>query len=225
MFGGQHEAYGAVRVLVVEGDRRVRDAIAHLLDRTRFSADLVGSAAAALAALEDDPQVVLVDLGLPDLDGIELIAQIRAQRPTTPCLVLTSASTENQIRAALRAGARGYLLKEDLGRRLVLAISEALLGGIPLSKVAAELLLAQVRGDAPPPPSSGEVVGGPLSARERQVLARLARSLTYEETAADLGVSVNTVRTYVRGIYDKLAVSSRTEAVMAALERGLLPHT
>jgi DNA-binding NarL/FixJ family response regulator len=212
-----------IRILVVEDDGRMRNVIGQLLAGGQFAPLLVPTAAAALAQLDaHDPHLVLVDLGLPDLDGVELIAQIVARRPRLPSLVLTVASTEERIRAALRAGARGYLFKEDLGRRLLVAIDEALHGGVPMSKAVAELLLAQVRGEAPP--KAGTVAGGPLTTREREVLERLSHSLTYEETAADLGVSVNTVRSYVRAIYDKLEVSTRTEAVIAALELGLLPR-
>ncbi len=139
--------------------------------------------------------------------------------------MLTVASTEQRIRAALRAGARGYLFKEDLGRRLVVAIEEALQGGIPMSTAVAELLLAQLRVGGGEAISAQDAASGPLTTREHQVLQRLARSLTYDETAADLGVSINTVRSYVRTIYDKLDVSTRTEAVLAALERGFLPRS
>ena len=210
-----------IRVLVVEDDRRVRSAIAELLEADGLVLELAGNASRALERLAPfDPHVALIDLGLPDLDGVQLIAEIVSRRPSMPCLVLTVASAEERIRAALKAGARGYLFKEDLGRRLVGAIEEALHGGVPMSKAVAEFLLAQVRGT--PAPATPEVVGGPLTARERQVLERLALSMTYEEAAADLGLSVNTVRTYVRAIYDKLDVATRTEAVIAALERGLL---
>ena len=215
-----------IRLLVVEDDPRVRRVIRELLEGGLFASELVGSAKVALARLESvNPQLVLVDLGLPDLDGVELIAEIVARRPDTPCLVLTVASTEQRIRAALRAGARGYLFKEDLGRRLVVAIEEALQGGIPMSTAVAELLLAQLRVGGGEAISAQDAASGPLTTREHQVLQRLARSLTYDETAADLGVSINTVRSYVRTIYDKLDVSTRTEAVLAALERGFLPRS
>jgi DNA-binding NarL/FixJ family response regulator len=203
----------------------MRQMIADLLEGSAFVPELVGGAGPALACLESvNPRLVLVDLGLPDLDGVELIAQIVARRPEIPCLVLTVASTEERIRAALRAGARGYLFKEDLGRRLVVALDEAIHGGVPLSKAVAELLLAQLRAGDGAALAAGDAPRGPLTTREHQVLERLARSFTYEETAADLGVSINTVRSYVRAIYDKLDVSTRTEAVIAALDRGFLPR-
>jgi DNA-binding NarL/FixJ family response regulator len=211
-----------VPVLVVEDDPRLRDAISGLFAGSIFAPELVGTARDALARLDAiDPRLMLVDLGLPDLDGVELIAELTARRRQTPIIVLTVASTQARIRAALRAGARGYLFKEDLGRRLLTSLDEALHGGIPLSNGVAELLLAELRG-IQQPVTSGAITGGALTEREREVLERFARSMTYEEAGADLGLSVNTIRTYVRSIYDKLAVSTRTEAVIAAFDRGLI---
>ncbi|MCU1282360.1 MAG: two-component response regulator [bacterium] len=209
----------AVPLLVVEDDARLRTAIQLVLSGAEWALTMTATAKEALRQLESStPSLALVDLGLPDLDGVELIARMTALRPALPILVLTSAQTEERILAAIKAGARGYLFKEDLGRRLCDAVGEALHGGVPLSPAVANLLLAQVRGPQPSQP----VAGRALSPREHEVLERLARSCTYEEVAADLGVSLNTVRTHVRTLYDKMDVSTRNEAVMAALERGLL---
>jgi DNA-binding NarL/FixJ family response regulator len=210
------------RLLIIEDERRLRETIGSLLHA--YQPALAANAKEALALLDTvDPSLIVCDLGLPDLDGVELIAQMVARRPSTPILVLTVAATEARILAALRAGARGYLFKEDLGRRLETAVEEALLGGVPLSPAVAQLLLSQVRGGAPPATTT-QASDGVLTQREREVLERLARSLTYDEAATDLGVSVNTVRVHVRSLYEKLEVSSRTEAVMAAMARGLLPR-
>jgi DNA-binding NarL/FixJ family response regulator len=215
-----------VPVLVVEDDRRLCVAMAGLFAGSAFAPDMVGTAREALANLEKvDPRVILVDLGLPDLDGVELIAELITRRSQTPIIVLTVASTHARIRAALRAGARGYLFKEDLGRRLLTALDEALHGGIPLSNGVAELLLAELRDSPGPVHGAGPqpaITGGCLTQRERDLLERFALSMTYEEAGADLGLSVNTIRTYVRSIYSKLAVSTRTEAVLAAFDLGLI---
>ena len=206
-----------VRILVVEDHRRVRDAIALVLGEHELT--LVATAERALAALADtDPQIILVDLNLPDRDGVELIAQLSAVRPSTPVLVLTVAADDARILAALGAGARGYLFKEELGRRLASAIDEIFQGGVPMSARVARLVLAQLRA----PRETGYSPILTPTEREHEVLALLARSLTYDEIGATLGISVNTVRTHVRALYDKLDVCTRTEAVMSALDRGLI---
>jgi DNA-binding NarL/FixJ family response regulator len=114
------------------------------------------------------------------------------------------------------------VLKEDLGKRLPSALAEALGGGVPMSPVAARAVLSLVRGapaPAPRPATSGE---SDLSPREREVVQQLGRGLTYEQVAITLGVSINTVRTHVRTVYEKLGAASKTEAVMLALQRGLV---
>jgi DNA-binding NarL/FixJ family response regulator len=182
----------------------------------------VCSGAEAMAQLSKvAPQVALVDLGLPDISGVELIRRIAAACPNLPIVVLTVCTEDAQILEAFRAGARGYLFKEDLGRDLVPALDEALAGGAPMSRPVARLVLEQLREaevterpSAPPLPA--------LTDRERQVVEQLARGLSYELVGTVLGISTNTVRTYIRTIYEKLCVCSRTEAVVVALRLGLV---
>ena len=208
----------ARRVLVVEDDRRLWDPISSLMSGRGIEVTCVKSSRAALSRLDEvGPDVIVVDLGLPDLDGVELIGLLRARRPTVPIVVLTVASSEARIMAALRAGACGYLLKSDIGR-LAVAIGEAFDGGAPLSPAVAQLVLAQIRAPRAPPPAPETT----LTPREREVIEHIARGLTYEDVAGCLGVTVNTIRTHVRGIYDKLDASTKAEAVMAALRRGIL---
>jgi DNA-binding NarL/FixJ family response regulator len=207
------------RVLVVEDDRRLRALIPGLMGGHGLVVTCVGSARDALASLDAvDPDVVVVDLGLPDMDGVDLIEILRARRPATPVVVLTIASSEARIMAALRKGACGYLFKEDLGRRLAPAIADAFDGGAPMSPAVAQLVLAQVRAPRALRPSSDAT----LTPREQEVIEHIARGLTYDEVAVSLGVTVNTVRTHIRVLYGKLDVTTKTEAVMAALRLGLL---
>ena len=203
------------RILIIEDDRRHREALTELLEGGPFDASIAGSVAEARAALAAArPDVVVCDLGLPDGDGVDLIADIVRRFPRLPVLVLTVATGEARILAALRVGACGYLLKEDLGSRLVPAIGEALAGGVPMSRAVARVVLGQVRGASTPGPT--------LTARERSIVELLSRGHSYEDVATGLGITVNTVRTHVRSLYDKLEVSSKTEAVMEALRRGFL---
>ncbi len=206
-------------ILVVEDDRRLWPVFRELLPAEGFEAALVGTAREALdVARRRAPPLAVVDLGLPDLDGVELLPLLKQAQPSLRALVVSALATRERVLAALRAGADGYLLKEDLGRWLVPAIHDVLEGAAPFSPVTAALVLAQLRGEGP-----GELApSGGLSAREHQTLEQLARGLTYEQAAACLGLSLNTVRTHVRALYEKLGVSSRTEAVMTAVRLGLL---
>jgi DNA-binding NarL/FixJ family response regulator len=179
----------------------------------------VGLAREALKQLELAPMdVVICDLGLPDLDGVDLIQLIRGKHPHLPIVVLTIATSEARIMAALRAGAVGYLFKEDIGSRLASAIIDAFDGGAPMSPAVAQLVLSQIRAPHVPPPSDDRA----LTPREREVIDGMARGMTYDEVASSLGVRVNTIRSHIRSIYEKLDASTKTEAVMTALRRGLL---
>lgn len=206
------------QILVVEDDSRLCQALRLVIDGGRYRAEVVSSAAAALAAVERrEPSLVLVDLGLPDLDGIELIERLVSRRPSIVILVLTAVTAPARIVAAIRAGARGYLFKEDLGRRLVDAIDDALAGGAPLSAAAARAIVTSVRDQdhCPADPS-------PLTARESDVLAALARGFTFDESGAALGISAHTVRSHARAVYDKLGASNKAEAVAIAMRQGWL---
>lgn len=214
-------------LLVVEDDQRVRGLLGTVLCPAGWEAVLAGNGAEALAHLRADADigVALVDLGLPDVDGVELIKRISATHPLLPAVVLTVCTEERRILEAFRAGARGYLFKEDLANLLAPAIEEAVAGGAPMSRAVARLVLAQLRDDAP-----GEAATPPVPAtsrsivteRERQVIEQLARGLSYSQVAGILQISSNTVRSYIRTIYEKLAVCSKTEAVLVALRLGIV---
>ncbi len=210
---------GVTRVLVVEDDREFRDSLSTLL-RARFDGRCVGTAAEAFELLSDfAPEVCLVDLGLPDLDGEELIRELQARNSQVPIVVLTVATSGARILGALRAGAVGYLLKEDLDQ-VVVAIHEALAGGAPMSRQVARVVLSELKG--PSPETARAKASAVLTARETEVVDALARGLTYDNIASALSISANTVRHHVRSIYHKLAVASKTEAVLEALRLGVI---
>jgi DNA-binding NarL/FixJ family response regulator len=207
------------RVLVVEDNHDFRDALSTLLS-ARFDSRCVGTAAEALETVGSfRPEVCLIDLGLPDLNGEVLIRELHERYSEVPIVVLTVATSGTKILGALRAGALGYLLKEDLDQ-VVTAIHEALAGGAPMSRQVARVVLSQLKGSAPEPVPTRAL--GVLTVRETAVVEALSRGLTYSNVALALSISSNTVRHHVRSIYHKLAVASKTEAVVEALRLGVI---
>lgn len=207
-------------LLMVEDDEPTRRAVLRLMSADGWSAVAAGSIAEGRHWLARRQfACALLDLGLPDGDGIELLRHARATCPTMPVLVLTSARAWSAIEAALRGGARGYLLKEDLVSRLGPALHELTQGGAPLSGQVARQVLDQSFAAQPPqeakpsPPPNGDPPQPPLTQREREVLGHLEAGLSYSEIAQTGGVSLNTVRSHIRSLYDKLGVHSRGRAV------------
>ncbi len=208
------------RVLLVEDDRRVSDAICAILTGAGYShLEVAATAGAAERRVRvARPDLILVDLGLPDRDGADLILALRTAAFREPILVLTSATSDARILGALRAGADGYLFKDDLDVALAVALRDLGRGGMPLSPGAAKAVLAQLRG--------GRRADAPMiSSRELSVLELLATGASYAEIARVLGVALNTVRTHVRSLYEKMGVENRAEAVNLAWTSGLLRET
>jgi DNA-binding NarL/FixJ family response regulator len=210
------------RTLLVEDDRRIAEVIRAILNGAGLAdLDVVHTAALAEARLRSATHgLVLVDLGLPDRDGVELIRSIRAAGFAGSILVLTSATGPERILAAVRAGADGYMFKEDLDTRLGPALRHLTSGGNPFSGAAARVVLDEVRRAAPPLPAGPSPSA--LTAREREVLALLSTGASYGDIARDLAISVNTVRSYIRSLYEKCGVANRAEAVNRAWNLGLL---
>jgi DNA-binding NarL/FixJ family response regulator len=206
-------------LLLVEDDAHTRAGIQQLLESSGYQVRSSGSGRVALDIFrEQTPEIVLLDLGLPDIDGALVVRMMQAENPKVPIIVLSVVTSEARILEALRAGALGYLFKEDVGR-LLPALSEALAGGAPMSPAVARLVLEQLheRPSQPPPTL--------LTTREREVLERLAGGLSYEQIALALEVALNTVRTHVRSIYRKLDVATRLEAVLAGVKLGELDRS
>jgi DNA-binding NarL/FixJ family response regulator len=171
------------------------------------------------------PDVLLVDLGLPDISGLEVIRHAAARHPDCDILVFSVFGDEEHVIAALEAGAGGFLLKGARNRDITIDIQELRNGGSPLSPIIARQVLKRLHpasrseSGKPPEPVNGEEA---LTARETEILRTIARGFSYAETADLLGVSTQTVHTHLKRVYRKLAVHSKTEAVFEAEQRKLL---
>jgi DNA-binding NarL/FixJ family response regulator len=205
-----------IRVLVVDDHPVVRHGLMAIL-RWEKDIELVGDAADGLEAvrliLQERPDVVLLDLRLPQLSGIEVMRRVRPKVPETRFLVLTTYDTDEYIAPALAAGAQGYLLKDAEPDDLTRAIRALMRGGAALEPKVAARVLGHLSEDEP---SEG------LSERELEVLRLLPSGSSNKAIAVQLGLSENTVKTHLSHIFAKLGVQSRAEAVSAAVQRGLL---
>jgi DNA-binding NarL/FixJ family response regulator len=170
------------------------------------------------------PDVLLVDLGLPDMSGIEIIREAVRRYPDIDIMVITVFGDEAHVLASVEAGATGYVLKDSLPDELINLIKQLREGGSPISPVIARLLLKQLREpDASAAASDDRPVdAAALSARESEILSLIAKGFSFAEIGRLLAVSTHTVTTHVKNIYRKLAVHSRGEAVYEATKMGLL---
>ena len=215
------------RVLIVEDEpeflRRFSEAVA--ADNGLQLLGAVSSGRAALALLGvDAPDVMLVDLGLPDLDGTALIRQAAHAHPGCDCLVVTMFADDAHVMAALEAGATGYLLKDASSERITAAIHEVRSGGSPISPGIARRVLARFRTVAPSTPAATAAppAASPLSQRETEILQLVAKGFSFDTVGEVLAISPHTVVAHVKKIYRRLAVHSRGEAVYEASQMGLL---
>jgi DNA-binding NarL/FixJ family response regulator len=210
-------------VLVVEDDDETRLYLAEAIegDGTRYSVSSAGSLAAGLELLESmHPDVLLVDLGLPDGNGLELILRARADSGNTLPLVITVFGDEQSVVSALEAGARGYLLKSEAPEDMRHAVDQVLGGSAPISPGIASHLLRRFQ--VPQTPEAHEDDPARLTNRERSVLEIIVRGHSNQETADQLGIRRNTVATHIKNIYRKLEVQSRGQVVHEAVRRGLI---
>lgn len=206
-----------IRLVVVEDQPSILSRQVRLL--TPFPGiDVVGTARDGQRALEvieeHRPDVVLLDLGLPDMDGAEVTTLIRKRWPDIEVLIFTVFAAEEHLLGAIRAGASGYLLKGTPARRIVEAVRDVHQGGSVIQPELARNLLRRFQ--AP----TGEAAT--LSPRETEILSLIAKGLSNRAAAEALGVSRATVRTHLEHVYAKLDVSNRTEAVTEAIRLGLI---
>lgn len=211
----------ATRVVVIEDQRELREGLKILLD---FTPDFrctkcFGSMETALAGLEADnlPDLILTDIGLPRMDGIEGTRILREKFPALPIIVLTVHGEDDKIFQALCAGASGYLLKNTAPAQIVEAVKEVLNGGAPMSPEVARRVVHLFRTFAPP-----AEVQYHLTEQERRILKMLVEGHHYKTAAYDLGISRSTVAFHLKNIYEKLQVHSKTEAVAKALREKII---
>ncbi|MDF2463322.1 MAG: response regulator transcription factor [Ramlibacter sp.] len=212
-------ASSPIQVALVEDDVNFQNALMAAIE-TAPDMTLLGVARSRSQGLQMLEQiradVLLVDLGLPDGSGIDVIRAALVRWPTCNIMVSTAFGDETHVMQSLEAGASGYLLKDSAPERLLAEIRSLHAGGSPISPLIARQILMRFR---PAARSQGAV----LSAREQEVLEFITKGFSSNEIAALMSVSHHTVLTYVRRIYAKLEVKSRTEAIYEARNQGLLP--
>jgi len=216
-----------IRVLLVDDHAMVRRGMRDFLS-LHDDIDVVGEAADGAAGVEQakalQPDIVVMDLMMPNLDGIEATGRIKAALPDVEVIALTSFIEEARVVAAIEAGASGFLLKDAEADELAAAIRAAAAGEMHLDPAIAGIVARRmrdgVRGSGAA--GNGEPDGiGSLTARERDVLARVARGLPNRQIADDLGITERTARTHVSNILAKLGLASRTQAALLAVQHGL----
>lgn len=208
-----------IRVYVADDHPIVRRGIRDLLE-TEAGIIVVGEAANGQDAVAEvvrlQPDLVLMDLVMPALDGIEATRQIKAQQPQVQILVLTSFATDDKVFPAIKAGALGYLIKDTGPDTLIDAIRRVHRGEVTLHPAIAQKLLTEIAQPAQRPPTPD-----PLTEREVEVLKLLARGLSNQEIADELVIGVTTVYSHVSNILSKLHLATRTQAALYALREGL----
>lgn len=207
----------AIRILVADDHPVVRDGLSAILS-TQPDFSVVGEAAdgeqAVQMALDMLPDVILLDLEMPRLDGVEVIHRLQQAKPAVHVIVFTAFDTDERILGAVKAGAMGYLLKGAPREEVFRAVRVVSQGGSLLQPLIASRLLHYVAGDMPSPPE--------ISPRERQVLELLAQGKSNKEIAQALVISQRTVKFHVSSLMKKLQAANRTEVVSLAVQQGII---
>jgi DNA-binding NarL/FixJ family response regulator len=212
----------ATSILLFEDNDMLRESIVSMLS-TNNSFQVKGAFPNVLKSTEQvkslQPDVILMDIDMPGLSGIEAVKKIRISGFATPILMLTVFDDNEHVFDAICAGASGYLLKKHLSSRLFDAIEELKSGGAPMSPSVARMVISSMHQKAVPENPYG------LTARENDVLTSLSKGNSYKLIAAEFNLSIDTVRTHIKSIYEKLHVHSQTEAVAKALNEKLIPNS
>lgn len=204
-----------IKVALVEDDEGIRTSLAALIRRAP-SLKLAGDYPDAETALREiprhPPDVVLMDINLPGMNGVECVRQLKAGTPEVQFLMLTVYEDSDSLFNSFRAGASGYLLKRTAATKLLQAIRDVHTGGSPMTPQLARRVVQFFSG-----PARGQSPVAGLTAGEKEFLDQLANGYAYKEIADRMDISIDTVRSYVRTVYEKLHVHSRTEAVVKYL--------
>lgn len=213
-------AVDTIKVAIIEDQQVLREGLAFLVDSTggfRCTGSF-GSVEQALSRIGDDlPQVVLIDIGLPGVSGIEGIRILKDRWPDLLMIMLTVYEEDQKIFDALCAGASGYLLKRTPPAKLVESLKEVVSGGAPMSPEVANRVISLFKNIRPP-----ERADHHLTPHELRLLKMLVEGHSYKTAAAELGSSINTIGTHMQSIYRKLQVHSKSEAVVKAIRHGLV---
>jgi DNA-binding NarL/FixJ family response regulator len=207
----------SIRVAIVEDTKDIREGLALLIEASEGfeCVDCCLDGETALKQLpESKPDVVLMDINMPGISGVETVAKLKAILPATQFLMCTVYEEDEHIFNSLKAGASGYILKKTAPPKLLEAIAEIYNGGSPMSGSIARKVIASFR-----PVPAGNDNG--LSSREQEILEALAKGYRYKEIADKLFISIDTVRSHIRKIYEKLQVHSRTEALNKVFPKGI----
>ncbi len=222
--GPEISGKSTIKISIVEDDARVRGSLVRLIDSTEGFCCVSQHPSAENALIElkvTRPDVVLMDINLPGMSGVECVRQLRELLPTTQVVMLTVYENTNIIFSALTAGASGYLLKKSPPEKLIEAVHDVYRGGSPMTSHIARKVVASFQQVANPVHEYEK-----LSLRELEVLDFLAKGFAYRDIAERLKISYHTVHTHIRHIYEKLHVRTRTEAVTKHFQQvgGLRPQ-
>src|SRR3989475_1067419 len=209
-----------IRVMLVDDHELVRQGVASMLAKAEDLA-LVGEARTGREAIEtarkELPDVVLMDVRMPDMDGLEATKKIKEERPRTAVVMLTMHENPAYLREAVRAGAAGYLLKDVSREELVDAIRQVATGGAFIESQMLKGMLSEMKPQGPVPAAARN-----LTKREREILSLVAEGMSNREIAERLVLSPETVKSHVAAILEKLGVSDRTQAAICAVRNGLV---
>jgi DNA-binding NarL/FixJ family response regulator len=218
-------AAGGIRVLIVDDQKLMRQGLRTLLELEQgivIAGEAVDGAEAVAAFEKLEPDVVLMDIRMPNMDGVEATRRLKALEPEAKVLVLTTFDEDELVFDAIRAGARGYLLKDVSGAELAAAIRNVASGAAALQPSVARRVMDAFAGMRSGKSTSAPHLAEPLSARERAVLNLVARGLSNKEIADRLFLAEGTVKNHVSTILSKIGVRDRTQAALQARKLGML---
>jgi len=219
------EPKGVLRLLLVDDQKLMREGLRILLELEpdlKVIDEAENGAAALVAYAKHQPDVVLMDVRMPGMDGVEATWRLRERWPQARVIILTTFNDDEYVFEGLRAGALGYLLKDVSGAELAQAVRTVAAGGALIEPSVAQKVLAEFARLVPPARPPDEGLPEPLTEREREVLRLLTRGLSNREIGARLSLAEGTVKNYVTQILQKLGVRDRTQAAVRARELGVI---